>query len=101
MTNSVPRTSAIALGVAAFVSLSTLSAARADSSAEPAPTPSAPVTAQPRRQRSRRRLRLANQPRPLGGPRPGRPAPRSLSIPAHGTGTTRATTPSEIGRAHV
>ena len=46
MTNSVPRTSAIALGVAAFVSLSTLSAARADSSAEPAPTPSAPVTAQ-------------------------------------------------------
>jgi hypothetical protein len=46
MTYSVPRTSAIALGVAAFVSLSTLSAARADSSAEPAPTPSAPVTAQ-------------------------------------------------------
>jgi hypothetical protein len=46
MTCSVPRTSAIALGVAAFVSLSTLSAARADSSAEPAPTPSAPVTAQ-------------------------------------------------------
>jgi hypothetical protein len=46
MTDSVPRTSAIALGVAVFVSLSTLSAARADSSAEPAPTPSAPVTAQ-------------------------------------------------------
>ena len=41
MTCRVPRSSAIALGVAAFVSLSTLSAARADSSAEPAPTPSA------------------------------------------------------------
>jgi hypothetical protein len=39
MTYSVPRTSAITLGVAAFVSLSTLSAARADSTAEPAPTP--------------------------------------------------------------
>ena len=35
MTYSVPRTSAVALGVAAFVSLSALSAARADSSAEP------------------------------------------------------------------
>ena len=45
MTYSVPLTSALALGVAAFVSLSTLSA-RAESSAEPAPTPSAPVTAQ-------------------------------------------------------
>jgi glucose/arabinose dehydrogenase len=44
MTCRVPRTSATALGVAAFVSLSSLSAARADSSAEPAPTPS--VTAQ-------------------------------------------------------
>jgi hypothetical protein len=40
MTYSVPRTSAIALGVAAFVSLSTLSAARSDSASEPAPTPS-------------------------------------------------------------
>jgi hypothetical protein len=47
MTNSVPRTSAIALGVAAFVSLSTLPAARADSSAEPAPTPSVTVPAHP------------------------------------------------------
>jgi hypothetical protein len=45
MTSSVPRTSAIALGVAALVSLSTLSAARADSSS-PAPTPSVPATAQ-------------------------------------------------------
>lgn len=43
MTCSVPRTSAIAFGVAAFVSLSTLSAALADSSAEPAPTPNAPA----------------------------------------------------------
>ncbi len=48
MTYSAPRTSAIAFGVAAFVSLSTLSVARADSSAEPAPTPSAPaLTANP------------------------------------------------------
>ena len=47
MTYSVPRASAIALGVAAFVSLSTLSAARADSSAEPAPTPSVTAPAHP------------------------------------------------------
>lgn len=47
MTYTVPRTSAIALGVAAFVSLSTLSAARADSSAEPAPTPSVTAPAHP------------------------------------------------------
>jgi len=47
MTYSVPRTSAIALGVAAFVSLSTLSAARADSSAEPAPTPTVTAPAHP------------------------------------------------------
>jgi hypothetical protein len=40
MTYSPTRTSAIALGVAAFVSLAPLSAAFADSSAEPAPTPS-------------------------------------------------------------
>jgi hypothetical protein len=43
MTYSVPRTSAIAFGVAAFVSLSTLSAAFADPTAEPAPTPSVPA----------------------------------------------------------
>jgi hypothetical protein len=48
MTRSVSRTSAITLGVAAFVSLSTLSPAFADQSAEPAPTPSAPAaTANP------------------------------------------------------
>jgi hypothetical protein len=40
MTQSVLRLSAFALGAAAFVSLSPLSTARADSSAEPAPTPS-------------------------------------------------------------
>jgi hypothetical protein len=40
MTRSVSQTSAIALGVAAFISLSPLSGAFADSS--PAPTPSAP-----------------------------------------------------------
>jgi hypothetical protein len=43
MTRSVSQASAIALGVAAFISLSSLSAAFADSSAEPAPTPSAPA----------------------------------------------------------
>ncbi len=43
MTYGVSRISAITLGVAAFVSLSPLSAAFADSSAEPAPTPSAPA----------------------------------------------------------
>lgn len=53
MTHSVPRTSPIALGVAALVSLSPLSAAFADQSApafvdqsaEPAPTPNAPAMA--------------------------------------------------------
>jgi hypothetical protein len=45
MTYSVLRVSAIALSVAGFVSLSPLSAARADQSAEPAPTPSQPATA--------------------------------------------------------
>ena len=40
MTHTLARISAIALGVAAFVSLSPLSVAFADSSAEPAPTPS-------------------------------------------------------------
>jgi hypothetical protein len=44
MTRSVPRVSAITLGVAAFVSLAPFSAAFADSSAEPAPTPSRPVS---------------------------------------------------------
>ena len=47
MTYSVPRTSAVALGVAAFVSLSALSAARADSSADPAPTPIVTAPAHP------------------------------------------------------
>jgi hypothetical protein len=40
MTHGVLRVSAIALGAAAFISLSPLSTARADTSAEPAPTPS-------------------------------------------------------------
>ena len=44
MTYSVARASAIALGVAAFVSLAPLSIAFADPSAEPAPTPSAPAS---------------------------------------------------------
>ena len=39
MTYAVPRPSTVVLGVAALVSLSTLSVARADTSAEPAPTP--------------------------------------------------------------
>jgi hypothetical protein len=47
MTYSAPQISAIAFGVAAFVSLSTLSAARADTSAEPAPTPSVTAPAHP------------------------------------------------------
>jgi hypothetical protein len=41
VTYSTPRISAVALGAAALMSLSTLSAARADSSSEPAPNPSA------------------------------------------------------------
>ena len=44
---SVPRTSALAFGVAALVSLSALSAARADSLSEPAPTPSVTMPAHP------------------------------------------------------
>jgi hypothetical protein len=47
MTNSVARSSALAFGVAALVSLSTLSAARADSATEPAPTPSVTAPAHP------------------------------------------------------
>jgi hypothetical protein len=47
MTHSVPRTSAIALGVAALVSLSALSDARADSASDPAPTPSMTAPAHP------------------------------------------------------
>ncbi|HEY1782605.1 MAG TPA: hypothetical protein VGG79_19600 [Roseiarcus sp.] len=47
MTYAVPRTSTLALGVAALVSLSTLSVARADPSAEPAPTPSVTAPAHP------------------------------------------------------
>ena len=47
MTYSVPRTSALAFGAAALVSLSALSAARADSSSEPAPTPSVTAPAHP------------------------------------------------------
>ena len=45
MTYSIPRISAIAIGVAALTSLSTLSAARADSAAAPAATAAAPSTA--------------------------------------------------------
>jgi hypothetical protein len=47
MTHSISRVSAIALGVAAFVSLSPLSAAFADPPGEPAPSPSAPAAATP------------------------------------------------------
>ena len=47
MTYSVPRSSALAFGVAALVSLSALSTARADSSSEPAPTPSVTLPAHP------------------------------------------------------
>jgi hypothetical protein len=47
MTYSIPPSSAIALGVAALASLSALSAARADSAAEPAPTPSMTAPAHP------------------------------------------------------
>ncbi len=47
MTYSVPRTSAVAFGVAALVSLSALSAARADSASEAAPTPSVTLPAHP------------------------------------------------------
>ena len=47
MTYSVPRTSDLALGVAALVSLSALSVARADSASEPAPTPSMTAPAHP------------------------------------------------------
>jgi hypothetical protein len=47
MTYGVPRTSAIAFGVTALISLWALSAARADSSSEPAPTPSITAPAHP------------------------------------------------------
>jgi hypothetical protein len=47
MTYSVPSTSALAFGAAALISLSTLSAALADSSSEPAPTPSVTAPAHP------------------------------------------------------
>jgi hypothetical protein len=47
MTYSVPRTSALACGVAALVSLSTLSVARADPASQPAATPSVTMPAHP------------------------------------------------------
>jgi hypothetical protein len=47
MTYSVLRTSAVAFGAAALVSLSALSPARADSPSEPAPTPSVTMPAHP------------------------------------------------------
>jgi len=47
MSRSVLRVSIIALGVATFVSSSPLSAARADTSAQPAPAPSAPAPSLP------------------------------------------------------
>ena len=47
MTYSVLRTSAVAFGAAPLVSLSALSAARADSPSEPAPTPSVTMPAHP------------------------------------------------------
>jgi hypothetical protein len=47
MTYSVPRASAIALSAAALVSLSTLTAARADSAAETGPTPKMTMPAHP------------------------------------------------------
>jgi len=47
MTYPVPRPSTVVLGVAALVSLSTLSVARADTSAEPAPTPTVTAPAHP------------------------------------------------------
>jgi hypothetical protein len=89
MTYSVPRTSAIALGVAAFVSLSALSAARADSSAEPAPTPSAPVTAQ------------SPAPTPTAAaPSLSEPAPTPAWAEAGPTGATVALHPSVRHYAH-
>jgi len=47
MTRTVPQISAIALGVAALVSLSPLSIARADESAAPAPSAAAPSLSEP------------------------------------------------------
>ena len=47
MTYTVPRHAALAFGAAALVSLSSLSAARADSSSGPAPTPAVTAPAHP------------------------------------------------------
>jgi hypothetical protein len=83
MIYSVPRASAAALGLAAFVSLSTLSAARADSSAEPAPTPSAPVTAQTSVTTTTEATPSLNEPAPTPGWAEAGP---NNSTPAHHPG---------------
>ena len=69
MTYSVPRTSAIALSVAALVLLSALSAARAYSASQRAPTPGVTMPAHPPQ-----RPTAAENHAACGSPSPNRPA---------------------------
>ena len=91
MTYSVPRTSALAFGVAALVSLSALSAARADSASEPAPTPSVTLPAHP-----------PNTPAPMSSaaaPSLNEPAPTPAWAES-GPHGTKAAQNSSVHRAH-
>jgi hypothetical protein len=87
MTDSVLRVSAIALGAAAFLSLSPLSAARADTSAEPAPTP---TTAAP----------ASTAAAPASAPAPAAAAAPSLSEPAPTPGWAEGPSSGATAAAH-
>ena len=94
MTYSVPRTSTIAFGVAALVSLSAFSAANADSASEPAPTPSMTAPAHPT---------SAPTPAPMttaAAPSLNEPAPTPAWAESAPHGTTAAQNPSVHRSAH-
>ena len=83
MTYGVLRISAIALGAAAFMSLSPLSSARADTSTEPAPTPSVSAPAP-----------SSAAPNAAAKPSLNEPAPTPGWAEAPSSGTTTAGNPS-------
>ena len=94
MTCSVPRSSTIAFGVAALVSLSAFSAANADSASEPAPTPSITSPAHPT---------SAPTPAPTttaAAPSLNEPAPTPAWAESAPHGTTAAQNPSVHRSAH-
>ena len=106
MTHNIARTSAIALGMAAFVSLSPLSA-RADTPAgsNPAPASSATAPSRPRRgpRQPRPLLRSVSRPRPQAGRKLDLMGQRSLSKTARAAipTATRATMHGGAGIATI